>query len=118
MRACRRNTITQYVCIIIFAVILPVHCMIHCAHHDTADKPRSPFVCILDAHVSQAHTQLLPQAYQPTATHEAVSLVLFQNVVYTVHERIAQSLHQLKHSHSVRPDYPPPRRHALSSYSL
>ena len=118
MRAGSLNTITQCICIFLFAVILPVHCMVHCAHHDTAAKPRSRYVCILDAHVSPTHTQLLPHAYQPSATHEAESFYTVQTVVDPAHTRVAPSIHVLKQLHSVRPDYPPPRRHALSLYSL
>jgi hypothetical protein len=118
MRAGSLNTITQYLCIMVFAVILPVNCIVHCALHATMDKPRSRYVCILDAHVSPTHTQLLPHAYQPSATHEAVCVLLVHIVVDQAHTRVAPSIQLRKQLHSVRPDYPPPRGHALSLYSL
>ncbi len=118
MRASSLNTITQYAFIIFFAVILPVHCMVHCAHHDTLQAPRSPYVCILHAQVSPTHTQLLPQAYQPSAIHEAVSFWVVQTAFADVHRRIAQSVYMRKKLHDVQPEYPPPRQHAHSIYSL
>ena len=118
MRAGSLNIITHYLCIMLFAVILPVNCIVHCALYATTDQPRSPYVCILHAKVSPTHTQLLPHAYQPSATHEAVSFYTVQTVVDQAHTRVAPSIQLRKQLHSVRPDYPPPRGHALSLYSL
>ena len=118
MRSGNLLSITQYFFIVVFAVMLPLHCMVHCAQHDTPDQSRFPFVCILNAAVSQSHTQLAPHPSQPSATHEAVSFLFVHTVFVSEHTRFARSIHTQKQLHYVRPDFPPPRRHALSVDSL
>jgi hypothetical protein len=117
MRVGNLRSIPKYFVISLIAVMLPIHCIVHCVTHDTSAAPKSPYVCTMQQRPSQSPTQIHQHAYQPSAIHE-VRYVEYENVISTVYTRTARATRVVKNSRNDQPDPPPPRCHSSSLYSL